>query len=264
MRLSKFMLSLMTMFLSMNQGIALPIDVQPTDSTDITQLTKIAMDGMGVDQLFIIPSKGLFIHIGDGEYKSLDRERCPDFETFILLEDMWYDQIVAMGKRLLIRNGSSVYEINQTQCHLIAAFDTPSFRIFAGNDSIFYIVVYNNESSTIYSCSLSDGTITSLVTLTEDIMRIDAIGEDFFFTAGNTLYYADGKELHKLFDTEDPLADMVLTQNGLLFCTDSSLYIYDGESLTPLASDHFCQLFYDNGRTYIVLEDGTVYCSDLF
>lgn len=246
------------------KSVAQATDIPPTDTAAITQLTKLDMDDMGIDQLITIPGMGLFMNIGDGEYKSLDRERCPDFETFMLLDDMWYDQLVATENRFLVRNGSQVYEIDQTSCNLVAAFDTPTFRIFAGNDSIFYMVVYNDDGSTIYSCRLADGTITSLITLKEDIMRVESLGEGFVFTAGKTVYHADGKELHKLFDTEETLADMVLTQHGMLFCTDTSLYIYDGESVTPLASNNFCRLFYDNGRTYIVLVDGTVYRSDMF
>lgn len=259
-----FMLTLTTMFLSITQGIAKPVDVQPTDTATITKLTKLDMDGMDIDQLITISGMGLFMNTGDGEYKSLDRERCPDFEKFMLLDNMWYDQLVATGDRFLIRNGCQVYEIDKTKCELVANFDTPCFRLFAGNDSIFYMIVYNNEGSTIYSCRFADGTITPLVTQKEDIMRIEAMGEGFAFIVGNTLFYADGKELHHLFDTEESLTDMVLTQNGMLFCTDTSLYIYDGEKVIPLASDDFCRLFYDNGRTYIVLADGTVYRSDIF
>ena len=184
----KLMLTLMIMTVGTAKIEAQTADVQPTDTTTITKLTKLDMDGMDIDQLITISGMGLFMNTGDGEYKSLDRERCPDFEKFMLLDNMWYDQLVATGDRFLIRNGCQVYEIDKTKCELVADFDTPCFRLFAGNDSIFYMIVYNDEGSTIYSCRFADGTITPLVTLKEDIMRIEAMGEGFAFIVGNTLY----------------------------------------------------------------------------
>lgn len=260
----KIILMLITVGITTTKSTAQATDVQSTDSTIMVPLTKLNITEMEIDQLITIPGMGLFLNTGDGEYKSLDRERCPDFEKFMLLDNMWYDQLVATDNRFLIHNGYQIYEIDNTKCNLIADFDTPCFRIFAGNDSIFYIILYNDESSTICSYRFNDGKTIPQVTLQEDILRVEDMGEGFTFIAGNTLYYADGKELHQLFNTEELLTDMVLTQQGMLFCTDTSLYIYDGENVTPLASDNFSRLFYDSGGTYIVLSDGTIYRSDIF
>lgn len=259
----KLILMLMLMSCSIKQSAAQTSDVQPADTNAIAVLAKLDMEEMEIDRLVTIPGMGLFMNIGDGEYKSLDRERCPDFEKFMLLDNMWYDQLVATENRFLVRNGRQVYEIDKTKSNLIADFDTPCFRIFAGNDSIFYMVVYVDDGSSIYSCNLADGKVKPLVTLQEDILRIESMGKGFMFIAGNTMYYADGTELNRLFDTEEPLADMVLTQHGLLFCTETSLYMYDGESIMPLSSDSFLRLFHDNGRTYIIVQDGTIYYFDM-
>lgn len=65
-------------------------------------------------------------------------------------------------------------------------------------------------------------------------------------------------------ETEEPLLDMALTDSGALFCTASTLYLFTGTEVMRLADNAFARLFYDSGRTYIVLQSGEICYTDLF
>lgn len=218
----------------------------------------------GIDDLTTIPGMGLFMNVGDGEYKSLDRSLCPDFGSFLLLDHIWYDQLVATDERFLIRNGCEVYVVDSAACTLLADFDTPCFRLFAVNDSVFDVVVYDDGSSSLYSGRYADGEMTLQITLPDDILRVEHTADGMLFIAGNTLYGVGKQIANSLFETEEPLLDMALTDSGALFCTASTLYLFTGTEVMRLADNAFARLFYDSGRTYIVLQSGEICYTDLF
>lgn len=218
----------------------------------------------GIDDITTIPGMGLFMNVGDGEYKSLDRSLCPDFGSFLLLDHIWYDQLVATDERFLIRNGCEVYVVDSAACTLLADFDTPCFRLFAVNDSVFDVVVYDDGSSSLYSGRYADGEMTLQITLPDDILRVEHTADGMLFIAGNRLYGVGKQIANSLFETEEPLLDMALTDSGVLFCTASTLYLFTGTEVMRLADNAFARLFYDSGRTYIVLQSGEICYTDLF
>lgn len=234
------------------------------DTSLIKELTVLPSLPPEPDQLTVIPGRGLFVNVGDGEYMALDRGRCPDFGQFMVTENLWYDQLLACDGRFLVRSGTDVYAVDSAGCTPVARFDTPCFRLFAAGDSAFHAVVYADEGSVLYSCRPAAAELTLELRLPDDILQVEATAGGYAFITPHALYFADGRELHRLFDTEEPLTAVAAVGAGLLFSTAGALYLYDGEETLPLMSGPFVDLFYDDGRTYMVFADGRICYSDIF
>ena len=220
-----------------------------------------------LDPYFVIPGLGIFKKEGQNRFKSLDRERCTEFDEFIRMDDIYFDQILALDSMMIVRSGKSIWKITE-KAESIERIDTNAFRLFAGHQNNCYAVTYENGNSTLYSIGLIPGSDSLPLVSTEGyILRVipSAGGEDdLVFLSDGMLFLYSEKELKSLFRTDEPIIDFALVNKGILYLTSSGLFRYDGELNFAVSHKQYRQLLYDEGRTYIIGDNDHIYYSDIF
>lgn len=231
------------------------------DSIILNTTLLIQADSMPVNigQLIALPNQGLFVVDGSTFY-SLDKERCPEISKFRLLENFPFEHVIVNDNEFIVKCQQFLMLIGEEDTEILAEFDTENFSVFPGNDSIVNIVVWNETDSCVwYKFDRKTGETECILRQAELIKKIVAGKNIDFCIMGNNIYYVKDNVCDEVIVSEEPVIDMVLIPQGLMFCTDSMLYLFDDESLTSLLEGDFHGLHYDGRVVYIVLKNGNIW-----
>lgn len=247
-------------------GLAQTDNITQIGDSYFNQIAMIDSTQLDFDALTIFPGYGLFVRENaGGEYCALDSTKCTDFKHLKFLDHIWYDQLIATPNHTLVRSDQHIYDLGENQCQLVTELENQSFRLFSANDSTFLVVTYQDEGSSLYRYNLKHNEGELLATNSKHIYGAEQFGNDMWFVAGNALYEINNKEIKKQFAYQsEEFIGMVLTHKGILAYTLTKVILFDGDQAYPIATGQFYRLLYDLGRTYFVLQDGTVLATNAF
>lgn len=234
---------------------------QQSDSVVFNTTLLVQADSMPVNrgQLIALPQQGLFIVDGSTFY-SLDKERCPDINKFRLLESFPFDQVIVNDNEFVVKCQQFLMQLEEKETEILAEFDTEYFTVFPGNDSIINVVVYDEtDSCGWYKLDRRTGATECILRQAEPIKKIVAGNQIDFCIIGNNIFYVKDDICDEVVISEMPIIDMILLPQGLMFCTDDQLSIFDNESVIPLLEGDFHGLHNDEDFVYVVLKNGNIW-----
>lgn len=234
---------------------------QANDTIVYTPTYIVEADSMPVSngQLITLPHQGLFIVDGNTFY-SLDKERCTGIKKFRLLEIFPFEQVIVSGNEFVVKSQQFLMLLGEKKTEILAEFDTEDFAVFSGNDSIINVVTTeDNDSCVWYKFERRIGETECVMHQSEPIRKIVAGNNIDFCLIGNNVYYVNGKECNELVVSKQPIVDMVLLPEGLMFCTDNMLSLICDDGVIPIAEGEFHGLFGDEDVVYVVVKNGNIW-----
>lgn len=212
----------------------------------------------GVDVGFIVPTIGLFVQTRDGVFKSCDAEKSLEIDEFMLLDNLWYDQVIAKPDCFIVLSSQSVYSIDSIGCNPLVEFATPSVRLFDGADNSFYAVVYGDTTSIIYSVG-RDGSSILLANAVGAISRVVPTGEGFLFSVADCINYCINDKIDTVVKFDGVIQDFTLGRNGIIAATDAGLFQVSDDKFMLLAEPGPVRsILNDGNRIYLLLNNKTV------
>lgn len=240
------------------QNIIAQNNESQTDSTITVMMTDKELPApQGL--LFTIPGKGLFLADGNTFY-SLDENRCPEWEKLRFKYNIPIEQIVISDGKFLIKSQSFVIQINQTETQIVTELDTDEFAIFCGRNNYFNVAMPEEDGSWgWYRCNFDNQQMDCVLRMNESIDNIIEIGEHSLCITPNNIYIISNGECSLLTTIEEGIVDATLTSQGLMFCTPSSLCLWDGsEEIQQLNNINIHSIFADNNIIYLLTMDGHI------
>ena len=243
-------------------------ETEPTDTISsfiFLDSIEINTESYSLDPCFTISGLGLFTKVGDGRFRSLDAERSPEISEFMCLDNIYYDQVIDMSDRMIVRSGKEVYSIGDSISQ-IGEFDTHSFRLFPGQDSTYFAVAYTPHGSLLYQMSLSGNCVPVIMAQAEGhIMKaVPSKNGMCLFACLNNIYLWDNGKIENFMAVDQPIVDFTLTKSGILITTGDVLIASNGKEATLQAQGDMRNLLYEGGRTYLINSDGSIFYSDKF
>ena len=232
---------------------------EPNSLTYATNLL-VQADSMpvGSGQLIALPHQGLFI-VDDHTFYSLDQDRCTDIKKFRLLENVPFDKVIVNDNEFIVKSQQFLLLLGEKQTEILTELDTDDYTIFPGNDSIINIVTQEGvDVCTWYKYDRRTGEIECILRQTEPIRKIVAGNHIDFCIIGNNIYYVKDNLCGEFAASKQPVLDMVLVPDGLMFCTDNMLSLIRNDCVIPLVKGDFQGLHYDGKVVYILLKNGNI------
>lgn len=234
---------------------------QGSDSLVYESKLLIAAEDMPVSngQLIVLPQKGLFIADGNTFY-SLDTEECPHVEKFRILEDIPFDQVIVNDNEFIVKSQQFMLILGGEKTEILAEFDTEDYSLFSGVDSVINVVVREEGNfCTLYKYDRRTGDLDNIMRLPENIKKIVAGNKMDFYLLEKGIYYLYDTESGELATSEQPILDMILLPDGLMFCTETMLYLINDDGVVPLMEGSFHGLQNDGHVIYITLQNGNIW-----
>lgn len=234
---------------------------QVGDSVVFNAALLVQADNMPTNygQLITLPNQGLFI-ADDNTFYSLDKERCPEINKFRILEDIPFNQVIVNDNDFIVKSQQFLILLGEEQTEILAEFDTEDYALFSGNDSIINIVVQEDvDTCTWYKFDRKTGEIDCFMRQGEPIKKIVSGNHIDFCIIGNNIYYVSDNICGELVISKEPIIDVILLPNGIMFCTDKMLSFYDDNSVISVAEGDFHGLHHDGSIVYVVLKNGNIW-----
>lgn len=214
-------------------------------------------------RLIVLPGKGLFITEGTTFY-SLDKERCPNTEKFRILEKFPFEQVIINDGLFLVKYKEFVLCIGEERTEIVAEFDTEDFVIIRGHDSIFNIVLQEDSNQYAwYKYDIRHSDAECIMRQNVPMNIVDGGKNIDYCIVGNSICMVSKDGVKELVNSQISIIDAVVSPLGLMFCTDSMLYLYINENVVPIAEGAFYSLYNDNDVLYAVMENGMIYKSNI-
>ena len=249
--------SLAAIMISLQDAIAQSVESK-TDSTITVMMT---CDKLPAPQglLFTIPGEGLFLADGNTFY-SLDEKRCTELDKVRFKHNIPIEQIIVSDGRFLLKSQSFVMQIDQSDTKIVTELDTEDFVIFSGRNNFFNLVMpEDNDSCGWYRCNLSNQQMDCVLRTNEFINNIIEIGEQTLCITLHNIYLISNGECSLVTTIEEGIEDATLTSQGLLFCTSSSLYLWDGsEVIRHLYDIEVHSIYADDNIVYLLTMNGQI------
>lgn len=210
-------------------------------------------------QLVVLPNMGLFVVDGN-TFFSIDEKRCPDINRFKVLENFDFDEVIVNDNDLLVKSGEFLMLLGDKRTEILTEFDTECFYLFCGLDSVVNVVSKDdNNNYSWYKYDRRSGDVQLYMKHEEPITKIiSGKGVDYCMV-GNKIYYVMGDECNELVSSKQSLYDMVLLSEGLMFCTDTTLFLLEEDSYSPIVEGEFVRLYNDGELVYAVLKNGNIW-----
>ena len=158
-----------------------------------------------------------------------------------------------------LKNNNLLQIMEDDTIRTLLKLKNDKFKVSLANDRLFYIIAYDNDSSTVFLFNAGSLQIIKLINVAGKINGITGNGDITYMAIDDKVFLLSDDIVLQIMEIEQPITMLAGSEYGLFFSTETNIgYIVNSYQPFPFISKPAKKLLPLKNQMYIQFEDGTI------